>query len=133
MTGTPLYWRTVNFDANAQGWNIALWPIPSGVFNLYLDLDTNPLPIVDKSDDIRSYGLPEEMIETLIALATAFMYEKISAELYGTKMAAAEAMLDQDFYQMTNHPDAELQSREYSGTYDIRREDPRLPPQYNGT
>lgn len=130
LTGTPLYWRTVNYDPSAEGYRIALWPIPDAAITMYYDADLNPNFLSDKSDDVRTIGIPDEMISTLINIATALMYEKYDNDMYTQKMAEAKQELDEDFYRMTNHPDDDLTSRQYSGAYDLRRDDPILPPQY---
>lgn len=131
-TGTPRFWRVVNFDQGAQAYQVALWPIPSGVNTIYLDADYNPAMPSDSTDNLTSIGLPTEMQETVIALATALMYEKKDTAMAEQRMQIAASMLDDDFYRLGNHPDDSLNAREYSGTVDLRSEDPILPMQYNG-
>lgn len=131
LSGTPRFWRMVNFDSASQSYQIALWPIPSGVFTLYIDADQNPVLPTDKNDDIRNTGIPEEMIETIINLAIAIMFEKYDDEKYQAKMAKAEAMLDDDYYRLGNHPDDDLTSRQYNETYSDALGDPQLDPKYS--
>lgn len=130
-TGTPQFWRIVNFDKFQNAWKIALWPIPDGVITIYVDADKNPPLLVDPSDDLRSTGLPEEMIETVINLAVALMYEQ-SADIYQEKMAQALAMLEDDYYRFGVHIDDNMNAREHSGVVDLYREDPTLPLNFSG-
>ena len=131
LSGTPRLWRIVNFDSSAQAYQIALWPIPNAIYQIYMDAETNPVLYQDSTDQIQSAGIPADMTETIIDLSIALMYEKVDAELYTAKMQAAAAQLDADFYRFNNNYDADLTSRSYDGLYDIRREDPVLPPQYD--
>ena len=96
-----------------------------------MDADTIPTPYQDKTDEIQSAGIPLDMIETMIDLAIALMYEKYDADMAAQKMVAAEAKLDADYYRHNNTLDADITSRQYDGLYDIRKEDPTLPPQYD--
>lgn len=130
ITGTPLFWREVNYDGNADGYKITLFPTPDSALSLYYDCDTYPQDLVDKSDDIRSTGIPDEMIDTVIQIAVALMYEKYDNDMYNQKMAEAKTQLDDDFYRMTQHADDDLRARVHGGAYDIRRDDPVLDPRY---
>lgn len=126
-TGAPMYWRIVNFDKDAGRHEIALWPVPDGVYTLYVDAEVNPTLMTDKNDDIRSTGLPEEMIETVIDLAIALMYEA-SADIYEQKMGQAMAKLDDDYYRLGVHPDDNMDARTYSGSTGVGGQDPILDP-----
>lgn len=131
-TGTPLYWRVKGYSASSESYEVALWPIPDGEYTIYMDADNNPALIETKNDDIRSTGLPEEMIETVIALGTALVYEKKGDAQATEKMAVAMAMLDDDYYRLGSHIDDDLRSREYAPGNDIRLQDPVLPGRYDG-
>jgi hypothetical protein len=107
---------------------VALWPIPDGIYTIYLDADKNPDLLVNKNDDLRSTGLPEEMIETVINIGISLMFEKTDDAMYREKYAEAMTQLDDDWSRLGQHPDDNLTSREYGGAYSLRRDDPQLDP-----
>lgn len=126
--GVPLYWRLKNYNRSSNSYQVALWPIPDGVYTIYVDADQNPELISDKTDDIRATGLPEEMIETLINIGIALMFEKNGDADYQSKMALAMAMLDDDYYRLGSSQDDDLDSRTYG--LESGSADPILPGQY---
>lgn len=127
-TGTPLFWRLKNFNKNSQVYQVALWPIPDDEYTIYVDADQNPTMFTDSEDDVRNMGLPEEMIETLIQIATAIMLGKTGDADRESRMVQALMRLDDDFYRLGMHPDDDLKSRAYSGENWIAKEDPILNP-----
>lgn len=130
-TGQPLYWRISSYNVNAQSFEVGLWPIPDGEYEIYIDIDQNPLLVTNKNDNLCQLGLPEEMIETMIKIATALMYEKTGDADYQNKMAEGLTQLESDYYRLTNHIDANLNSRVYAGDMQVFSGDPMLPPNYN--
>jgi hypothetical protein len=124
----PMYWRVKNYNVSSQSYEVALWPIPDGIYTIYLDADKNPDLLVNKNDDLRSTGLPEEMIETVINIGISLMFEKTDDAMYREKYAEAMTQLDDDWSRLGQHPDDNLTSREYGGAYSLRRDDPQLDP-----
>lgn len=115
-SASPMYWGLTTFKENSAAWEIQLWPVPDGEYTIYIDTDQNPCLISSPTDEITSTGLPLEMVETVIALATALMYEK-SADLdFEKKMGQAISMLEEDYYRMGMNIDDDLNAREYNGT-----------------
>lgn len=131
LTGVPLFWRICDYNEQSQSYQIGLWPIPDGTYSIYMDADKNPIFLQDRDDDIRSTGLPEEMIETVIDIAIALMYEKNNVALYNQKLSMAMAQLDEDYYRLGNHLDDDMNAREYSGLDYLKKFDPILPPGYS--
>lgn len=130
-TGAPFYWNVKTFNAGSAAWELGLWPIPDGVYNLYIDADQNPELITNANDVIANTGLPPEMTETLIALATALMYEKSADADYAGKMQQAMAMLEEDYYRMGITEDDNLNAREHSGYGDIYMGGPIFDPRFS--
>lgn len=131
-TGTPLYWRMKGYNQNTQSYELALWPIPDGVYSIYMDCDNNPALISNKNDDLRATGLPEEMIETLINIGIALLFEKKGDADYVGKLQIAMAMLEDDWFRLSGgHPDDNLGAKEHHGIGGPFQ-DPILPGSYNG-
>lgn len=128
-TGTPSMYRVIGFNKSTKSYRIALYPIPDAVYTLLVDGEKNISLLEDADDDIRTTsGIPEEMIPTVIALATAILYEKKDDPQYKTKLMESLALLEEDYYRLAADPDSENRSREYGAGYDIASSDPVSPP-----
>lgn len=130
--GVPLTYRLVGYDKARKANIISFWPIPDGVYNIFIDGDANIPLLNDADDDIRTVsGMPEEMIEVVISTAIAHMLRKIDDELYQSALAESNAMIEEAYFRMAADPDNENKARQYDVTYDSHVGDPTLPPQYS--
>lgn len=131
-SGAPLFFRVAGYDKARKSWKIALFPEPDGEYDVYVDAQYHIPLMSDDDEDIRSTsGIPEDMIETVIQLGTAIMYEKSDNENYKRKMAEAQLQLDDDYYRYAANPDEELSARVFSQEDNMVFMDPRLPDQFS--
>lgn len=132
VAGAPIYYWVVGYNKPRKAIEIAFYPIPDGIYTVYIDSQYNIPLLVDNDDDIRTVsGIPEEMIPTVIDLAIAVMFDKSDDVRYQQKMAEAELRLDDDFYRLGSNPDENLNARSFDIDMRSVYQDPILPPDYS--
>ncbi len=128
-SGTPLYYRDLGRDSSGQ-MQVALWPLPNTVYNIFYDYVKECPLMVNASDDVRTVvGLPEWQVDALIQLATAIAFAELDASNYRDMMNEAVQRWADIYHDDSNQIDDSIRAASFDGER-VDYADPVLPPQY---
>lgn len=91
-SGLPTMWDEQGVDSTGSK-IISLFPVPTAVETIYYQYFRHILPIKQDQQDLWSYwGMPPNVIECVIQMATALMFKGIDDDRYQLERGEAEAM-----------------------------------------
>lgn len=95
--GVPRMWDDRGVDSSGSK-IISLFPIPSGAYTINYQYFKHITPIRNNQVDVRSWwGMPPNVIECVIQMATALTFKGMDDARYKAERAEAEAMVQNAF------------------------------------
>jgi hypothetical protein len=92
-SGVPRLWDEAGVDTNGSK-VISLFPVPDNTYTVKYQYYRHLLPVRNDQTNLWAYwGMPPNIIEILIQMATALTFKGIDDDRYQTDIAEAEAMI----------------------------------------
>lgn len=93
-SGVPTMWDEAGVDTTGAK-IVSLFPVPGGVYTVYYRFHKHVLPARQDQQDLRAYwGMPANVIECVIQMATALSFKGIDDDRYQLERGEAETMVD---------------------------------------
>lgn len=131
-TGTPYLYRKAGYSSTTvDAPKFAFYPIPNGVFTVYYDC-IRPITLMSAdTNDVRLItGMPSNLIDILIEMATAIGYKEIDDSMSAKQMEECMLRLSAAFREDQSEIDDVMVMRAFESEDAYRYDDPVLPPQY---
>lgn len=133
FTGCPYFYRlNGNMGSVVNTQVIGLYPIPDAIYGLLYDA-VRPIPLlVNDTDDIRLVtGMPSNLVDLVVEMATAIGYKQDDDVKSSEQMNECLARMKQAYEDATTQINDRLISAPF-GDYDsVAYADPLFPPQYS--
>lgn len=133
FTGCPYFYRTAGTSkSNADAIELGFYPIPDAAYTINYD-GVRPIALpTSLSQDIRQYtGMPANIVDIVIDMATAIGYEADDDVNEGPRFARAVARMEAAYQKDQSQIDDRLVMSPFGEVDAYQMQDPLFPPQYS--